>query len=58
VKVEVNRLKKSVNRRFNEWRNDLWSAILEFIDPEDKSPRRIRKRVKEFLLRLHPGFRF
>jgi hypothetical protein len=27
-KAEVNRLQPSVNRRLNEWRNDLWSATL------------------------------
>jgi len=29
LKAKVNRLKRSVTRRLNEWRNDQWSRTLE-----------------------------
>ena len=45
LKTEVNRLKRSVSRRLNEWRNDQWSATLESLDPEDQSLWRTTKRV-------------
>jgi len=45
LRGEVNRLKRSVTRRLNEWRNDQWSATLESLDPEDQSLWRITKRV-------------
>jgi len=45
LKAEVNRLQSSVTRRLNEWRNDHWSATLEFLDPEDQSLWRMTKRV-------------
>jgi hypothetical protein len=35
LKVEVNRLLRSVTRQLNDWRNDQWSATLESLDPED-----------------------
>jgi hypothetical protein len=35
LKAEVNRLRMSVTRRLNEWRNDQWGTTLEFLDPED-----------------------
>jgi hypothetical protein len=35
-------LKAEVNHRLNEWRNDQWSATLEFLDPEDQSLWRMR----------------
>jgi hypothetical protein len=35
LKVEVNRLKRSVTRQLNVWRNDRWSATVESLDPED-----------------------
>jgi len=37
LKTEVKRLHKSATRRLNEWRNDQWSATLEYLDPEDQS---------------------
>jgi hypothetical protein len=42
---EVNCLQRSVTRRFNEWRNDKWSAALETLDPEDEALWTITKRV-------------
>jgi len=35
----------SVTRRLKEWRNDLWSATLQSLDPEDQSLWRMTKRV-------------
>ena len=37
LRAEVNRLQRSVTRRFNEWRNNKWSATIESFDPEDQS---------------------
>jgi hypothetical protein len=37
LRVEVNRLQRSVTNRLNEWRNDQWSATLESLHPEDQS---------------------
>jgi hypothetical protein len=45
LKAEINRLQRSVTHRFNEWRNDQWSATLESLDPEDQSLWRMTKRV-------------
>ena len=45
LKAEVNCLQRLVTRRLNEWRNDQWSATLEFLDPEDQSLWRMTKRV-------------
>jgi hypothetical protein len=45
LRAEVNRLKRSVTRRLNEWKNDQWSATLEFLDHEDQSLLRMTKRV-------------
>jgi hypothetical protein len=45
LKAEVNRLQRSVTRRFNEWRNDQWSATLESLDPEEQSLWRMTKGV-------------
>ena len=45
LKAEVNRLKRLVTRRINEWRNDQWSATLESLEPEDQSLWRMIKRV-------------
>jgi hypothetical protein len=45
LKVEFNRLQRSVTSRLNEWRNDQWSATLESLDPEDQSLWRMTKRV-------------
>ena len=45
LKPEVNHLQRSVTRQLNEWRNNQWSATLEFLDPEDQSLWRMTKRV-------------
>jgi hypothetical protein len=45
LKAEVNRLRRYVTRRLNEWRNDQWSATLESLAPEDQSLWRMTKRV-------------
>ena len=45
LKAEVNRLQRSVTRRFNEWRNNQWSATLESLNPEDQSLWKMTKRV-------------
>ena len=45
LKVEVNRLQKSLTRRLHERRSDQWSAILESLYPEDQSLWRMTKRV-------------
>ena len=45
MKKEVNRLQRSVTRRLNEWKNDLWSATLESLNHEDQSLWKITKRV-------------
>ena len=37
LKAEVNRLQRSVTRRFNKWRNEQWSPTLEFLNPEEQS---------------------
>jgi hypothetical protein len=37
LKAEVNRLKRTVTRRLNEWRNDQWCETFESLDPEDQS---------------------
>jgi hypothetical protein len=45
LKVEVNRLQKSVTRRLNERWNDQWSATFISLDPEDQALWGITKRV-------------
>jgi hypothetical protein len=45
LRVEVNRLQRSVTNRLNEWRNDQWSATLESLHLEDQSLWRMTKRV-------------
>jgi hypothetical protein len=45
MRVEVNRLQRSVTNRLNEWRNDQWNATLESLHPEDQSLWRMTKRV-------------
>jgi hypothetical protein len=45
LRAEVNRLRRSVTRQLNEWRNDQWSATLESLDPEEQSLWRMTKRV-------------
>jgi hypothetical protein len=45
LRVEVNRLQKSVTNRLNQWRNDQWSATLESLHPEDQSLWRMTKRA-------------
>jgi len=48
LKVEVDRLLRSVTRQLNEWRNNQWSATLESLDPEDQSLWKMAKRVTRF----------
>ena len=45
LKAEVNRLQSSVSRQLKEWRNDQWSATLEFLDPQDQSLWKMTKRL-------------
>jgi hypothetical protein len=45
LKVEVNRLQRSVSQNLIEWRNDQWSATHESLHPEDQSLWRMTKRV-------------
>jgi hypothetical protein len=45
LKAEVNHLQRSVTRRLNECRNDLRSATLESLDPEDQPLWRMTMRV-------------
>jgi hypothetical protein len=45
LKAQVNRLKKSVTYRLNEWRNEQWSDTLESLYSEDQSQWKITKRV-------------
>jgi hypothetical protein len=44
-KAVVNRLQISVSCRLNEWRNDQWSATLEYLVPEDQSVWIMTKRM-------------
>ena len=37
LRANVNRLRRSVTCRLNEWKNDQWSATFESLDPEDQS---------------------
>jgi hypothetical protein len=45
LKVEVNRLQRTVTRRLNEWRNEQWGATPESFNPEDQSLWRMTKRM-------------
>jgi hypothetical protein len=45
LKIESNRLQKSVNHKLIEWRNGQWSVTLESLHPEDQSLWRMTKRV-------------
>ena len=55
MKTEVNRLQRSVIRRFSEWRNDQWSDTLEFLDPGDQSLWKMAKWVMRFSTLSPPG---
>ena len=44
LKFEVNRLQRLATRPLNEWRNGLWSATFQSVDPEDQSQLRMTKR--------------
>jgi hypothetical protein len=45
LKVQVNRLQRSVTYRLNEWRNEQWSDMLESLRSENQSLRKLTKRV-------------
>jgi hypothetical protein len=45
MKVEVNRLQRSVTYQLNEWRNDQWRGTLQCLGPEDKSLWKMTRRV-------------
>jgi hypothetical protein len=45
LKVQVNRLQRSVTYRLNEWRNEKWSDTMESLDSEDQSLWKMTKRV-------------
>jgi hypothetical protein len=49
LKPEVNHLQQSVTHQLNEWRNDQWSGMLESLDPEDQSLRKMTRRVMRVL---------
>jgi hypothetical protein len=49
LKVEVNRIKRSVNRRLIEWKNDQWRATLETLGPLDDSQWWVTKREMRLL---------
>jgi hypothetical protein len=59
LRAEINRLQSSVTNRFNEWRNDQWSATLESLRPEDQSLWRMTKKVMRVPTTVptpgHPG---
>jgi len=45
LKVQVNRLQRSVSTQLNEWRNDRWSNTLESLDPKDQLLWKMTRRV-------------
>ena len=55
LRPEVNRLKRSLTRQLNEWRNGQWSATLENLDPEDQKLWRMTKRVMRVPTASPPG---
>jgi hypothetical protein len=55
LRAEVNRLQRSVTRRFNEWRNDQWGATLESLDPVDHSLWKMTNRVMRVPTPSPPG---
>jgi hypothetical protein len=55
LKTEVNRLKRSVTRRLNEWRNGQWVVTLQSLDLEDQSLWKMTKRVRRIPTPFPPG---
>jgi hypothetical protein len=55
LRAEVNRLRRWVTHRSNEWRNDQWIAILESLYPEDQSLWKMTKWVMRFPTPSPPG---
>ena len=45
LKADVNRLHMSVSRRLKEWRNDMCSATLESLYPQDQPLWKMNKRL-------------
>jgi hypothetical protein len=46
LKVQVNRLQRSLTYRLNGWRNEQWSDMLESLDSEDQSQNKKTKRLR------------